>query len=312
MQILDLAVNGFPAPGIESRRADFATFTCVRRHDQTITYIARNYVGTDPRGRAASPNYRGIVLAGTRYSILEDNLVSGNLRAGIFVEGGVYTSIVHNRVGISSDGQPLGNSCGMFLHIGDQRSFGGVNGADAFDNVVAYNTDFGIGRTADGTISMQRNSIYGQRYGAIDAGLDLQSPNVADDTFTAPNKPILFDAYYDAANDRTIVRGRVDSSSGSVYFPFFEIDVYASHALSGAGLPQSEQWLTSRPLDSGTAGHGEFTVEIPGDLRGRYITATNTRSHYVGFAKPPVLSGEGHTRHIMADTSELSEAVQVQ
>jgi hypothetical protein len=110
------------------------------------------------------------------------------------------------------------------------------------------------------------------------------------------------------------VRGRLDSE-GASYFPNFTIHIYASSRLSVWSMPQAERLVAG---DNSAEGHRDFEIIAPGDLRGQWITATNTVAHYIGFAKTPP-STESDAKHPRTEafdspknTSELSDAVSVQ
>ena len=51
-----------------------------------------------------------------------------------------------------------------------------------------------------------------------------------------------------------------------------------------------------------------FQLAVDGDLTGQWITATNTRTHYVGFAKP---EPQGINQGFLTQTSEFSPAIEV-
>src|SRR6185503_6092002 len=206
-----------------------------------------------------------------------DNLISGNRRAGIFLDGGFLALVSQNRIGVNAKGEPLGNGAsGIFLNFS----------ADVEDNIIANNGEWGVCRTQQGEIALRRNSIYGNTSQGIDAGLDNETPNRANDSQGLPNKPVLFSASYDAANNTTVVRGRLDSNLWSSGYPSnYTIEVYASSGLSVWGYPQGETLVAAKSL---TTGHTDFVIAVPGDLRGKFITATHTRGHIIGLAQTPV------------------------
>ena len=67
--------------------------------------ILGNYIGTDPSGVVALPNYRGVVLSGSSpNNLVQSNLVSGNLLQGMSV-GGYSNVVVGNFVGTDATGR---------------------------------------------------------------------------------------------------------------------------------------------------------------------------------------------------------------
>ena len=304
VNVFDLAINGFRGHAIQVDD-DPSSNVCAGVYGNSYPYIEGNYLGTDPRGRTAVPNERGVVVSSTPGIFIEDNLISGNRRAGIFLGAGTYATVEKNRIGINANGEPLGNGAsGVFLDVGGENWQNYGRGAHVEHNVIAYNGEWGVCRTPRGEIAITDNAIYGNLVSGIDVGLDFETPNRADDSRTIPNKPVLVSASYDPVNGTTTVRGRLDSNGVSGYGGWFRIDVYASSGLSVWGYPQGEEMVASRRLDAG--GHTDFEITIPRDLRGKLITATNTRTHIVGWAKP--LS---HTSSVPGDTSEFSNAIEV-
>ena len=299
--ISGLAVNGFPGYGIEVRPGDISCST-----NFPEVRITENYLGTDPRGRLARPNHRGLGLF-TFESQVFNNVISGNHRSGIYVEGGAFHQIAGNRIGIGRLREPLGNGAGIFINMGNQ--FESFIGADITDNVIAYNHGMAIARTRRGEILISRNSIFDNLQQGIDVGIDGMTPQRAGDT-DVPNAPVLFGASYDAARNVTVVRGRIDSEASGNGGPAGgsgrTIEVYASLRLSGWSTPQAEYSAAISPIASG---HQDFEIEVPGDFRGMWITATHNVTHFLGLVRGP--AAETHRELFPGDTSELSNAVTV-
>jgi hypothetical protein len=277
MYVLELAIVNFSGPGIEARRGIYDYPRCPF-FSFPNTVIARNHL---------SGNFRGVTVVGEGYATITDNVISGNRRAGIFTERSSYVEILRNRI--------TGNGAsGIFLHLDNPYA---LQGAVVEENVISGNAEWGIARALTGDARIRKNSIFGNRYLAIDSGLDLETPNRPEDPSAGggvPNKPVLISAQYDPATNKTRVRGRLDSDT-IFGLSAFTLDVYASASLSSAGQAEAEQWLAALALPA-NGGHTDFEMELEGDLRGRYITATNTRVHIVV---------EDH----VFDTSEISNAV---
>lgn len=303
--ISGLAVNGFPGYGIEVRRGDIS---CSGNFPAAL--ITENYLGTDPQGRFAKPNHRGLGIF-TFESQVFGNLIGGNQRSGIYVEDGAFHQIARNRIGVGRDGAHLGNGAGIFVNMGNQ--FESYIGADIAHNVIAYNQGMAIARTRRGEILISRNSIFDNLQQGIDVGVDGMTPQRADDT-DVPNAPVLFGASYDAARNVTIVRGRIDSEAhangGPTSASGRTIEIYASLRLSGWATPQAEYSAAISPI---ATGHQDFEIAVPGDFRGMWITATHNVTHFLGLARrnPRGPSAESHRELFPGDTSELSNAVTV-
>lgn len=292
IDVFDLAINGFPRHAIEAERV---SENCPPGGRFPMTVIMRNFLGTDPHGRNAVPNERGVVIHSSGSTYITDNVISGNRRAGIFAWQGHYALINRNKIGVNAFGEPLGNGAsGMFLNLGGDAEMGGV---DVEHNVIAYNQEWGIARTKAGEVSIHHNSIHDNMFYGIDVDLDFETPNAANDADgRQPNKPDLFAAFYDPVRDVTVVRGQFDSKH--VFAGHFRIDVYASSRLSGWGHAQGETLIAS----SGPLQAGKFEIVAPGDYRGKFITATNNRTHVVGWS---------HMAAVPSDTSEFSNVLLV-
>ncbi|HEX2059738.1 MAG TPA: right-handed parallel beta-helix repeat-containing protein, partial [Thermoanaerobaculia bacterium] len=276
MYVLDLAIVNFSAPGIQAHRGIYDYQRC-EYHLFPNTVIARNHL---------SANDRGIALVAEGYATVADNVIDGNRRAGIFADRFSRADIVRNRV-------TRNGASGIFLNVANPWD---LQAAVVEQNVISGNAQWGIARAFSGDVSIRRNAIFGNGALGIDIGLDLETPNAPSDPHFGPgvpNKPVLLSAVYDTAANKTRVRGRIDSDSLTSWTGF-TLDFYASAAPGDA-----EQWLAALPLPHGGA-HTDFEIEVDGDLRGRFITATNTRMHIM-FWDDPVF-----------DTSELSAAIRVE
>jgi uncharacterized repeat protein (TIGR01451 family) len=296
MEISNLAVNGFAGFGVDVA-PPAATEPCMHL---TIT-VRENYLGTDPRGRIAKPNQRGLGLAFPE-AYVYGNVIGGNRRAGIYITNGSYHAIGGNRIGIGTDGSPLGNGAGIFVDMGYPEAL--WEGADIHENVIAYNDGMAIARTRNGQIWISGNSIFDNLQQGIDVGIDGPTAQRADDK-DVPNAPVLFSATYDAAQNATIVRGRIDSE---VFAHRRYLEIYASARLSVWATPQAEQSVAIAEVQTG---HQDFEVVVPGDLRGKWITATHNAAYFLQLRSPRGIGMESHRGGQPTDTSELSNAVVV-
>lgn len=299
MEISNLAVNGFPGFGIEIRKPVVPAI-CNSEAQFRGAIVRENYLGTDPRGRTAKPNHRGLGIF-SHEAFVYDNVIGGNRRAGIYAQDGFYCDIDGNRIGVGTDGSPLGNGAGIFIDAGFGEYY--PAGGDIAQNVIAYNDGMAIARTRRGEIFISKNSIFDNLQQGIDVDIDGPTAQRADDT-DVPNAPVLFSATYDGSQDATIVRGRIDSE---MYANTRNVEVYASSRLSVWATPQAEQWVATAQLLSG---HEGFEIVVPGDLRGKWMTATYNGLRYVSFIRNPRRIGtQTHRALHPTDTSELSNAV---
>jgi parallel beta-helix repeat protein len=136
------------------------------------------FIGTDPSGALAAPNYQGVLILGSSGNILAGNVISGNLSVGVQVfdnlnvtdPGQVWAlppahasgnQIFGNVIGTDASGTlPLGNQQGVYINdaagnvvtgnvIAGNRTIGvQVLGEAATGNVVANNV---VGTDLSGT-----------------------------------------------------------------------------------------------------------------------------------------------------------------
>ena len=84
-----LSVTGFTDAGIELREDDAA--------------IEASYLGLNPDG-TANGNFHGIRVQGANNAIIDGNVISGNNRAGVFINGGNRNVVINNKIGTDPNG----------------------------------------------------------------------------------------------------------------------------------------------------------------------------------------------------------------
>lgn len=296
MVICGLVINGWAENGISF----FHPFGTNEFLSLNPRVIRNNYIGTDPTGSFAVPNgLRGIASSGGSGQIIH-NVLSGNARSGIYFygpSGSTYThedaAIVGNRIGVKANSdEPLPNGmAGIFL--GPE-----AGGIDVTDNVIGYNLHFGVAVASVTENRILRNRIFGHDIAAIDIGIDGPTPVAQQNPFAPVPIAVLTSARYDAATDSTIVEGHPFASPNYGY----SIELFSS-ALGRADA--------DRYLGTSTPNHDKsfFTMTIPGDLRGKAITATLTRVRSYGWLRGPRTNElwQGMESH----TSELSAPIEV-
>jgi Right handed beta helix region len=270
--VRSMIVRNFPGHGIDARPRARGCFSG----------------GLFVRNSVLSHNERGIVTHGIDASI-RANVIHDHRRAGIFI-GGHYSE-VYNNVVVNN------GATGIFIHANGSSFHGLPPGADVIENIVHGNGEWGIARTNnEALVQMRRNSTIRNGLYGFDVGLDLDTPNRADDRTGVPNKPEMLPSAYLAESDVTIIRGRAPWGA--------DVDLYVSTSLSRHGHAEAEQWLGNT-----TAGeNGQFQATVPGDLRGQWITATVTRSVSLFFAREEGAPTANVVRpHAGSNTSELSD-----
>ena len=296
-QVRGLTVNGFPGAGLFLA----GPHACGDGHLGFLREITRNYLGVDPTGRVAVPNMRGITVDMVEqpnpYSIVETpytisaNVISGNRRSGIFLNRAFATIVFANRIGVAAKTEDRIDNGASGIYVGPPAF-----GTSIVDNVIEYSHDAAISIAAD-DVEVIRNSISHNWQGAIDIGLD--GPNVEHD----PPRPDLSSAHYDAVTNTTIIKGTVTASLRDYFSPILRF--YANDAPRSDGFGEGQYFAgelrTTRP--------GQFTFTATGDLTGKWIAATSTRSSYSGFAT--IARPEVDRFGFESATSEFSRAVEV-
>lgn len=250
LRVSGMAINRFPWNGVViAGGVDAPLWSYTARVDSC-------FIGTDPTGRIARPNVRGIVVDGDATLAVYDSIVSGNLRSGVFLWQTEGALLGGNRIGVDAAGLPMGNGAsGVFLRRGSM---------DLGMNVIAHNRDFGVA-LSPGTTFRTTASIHSNAAGGIDWNLDGPT-RAGRESQNLPNAPVIASATYDASTNRTIVTGtlRIDRPLGQLY----QLLVY-----SNANTAQGERIEYPYIAVPATTGTHEWTATLQGDLRGRILTA---------------------------------------
>ena len=142
------------------------------RLDAHHTNVSNNYIGTTPRGTTAIGNGTDGVTVLGRVSTVDSNVISGNMRAGVFVTGSHLAGnsvISRNKIGTDVFGATaIANQTGVLVrstgtHIAENLISGNsdsgiwIVGADASRNTVRDNN---IGLDGSGTVALP-NGVFG-------------------------------------------------------------------------------------------------------------------------------------------------------
>jgi hypothetical protein len=296
-EIRGLAITNFPQNGILA--------TGDNPCNASLT-IDGNTIGVSPDGLRAAPNERGISVNGRLGMLVHDNVIGGNLRSGIFIATGGYSTIENNRIGLTAGGSPMPNGASG-IYVSADTSWTHMNA-----NTIANHQDFGMAMAAEARTTFRKNILFGNRTYAIDRGLDYESADSDDDTRRVPNRPHLTVATYDAASGKTHLEGTLRMHCNPCD-P--SIDLFASDGLAPNGTPQAQRFageMTAVPSGSGSFA---LQLDLPGDLRGQLFTATVTRlPHFDGFSlsSPAVAPAQVYDPDVVYGSSELSPAIQAQ
>lgn len=228
--------------------------------------IAGNYLGVDPTGTQAMPNGSRGVMITSGYAQIHDNVLSGNVRSGIYFWG-PQAQIQRNRIGVAAASDaPLPNGAsGIFIGTHPR----GTGASTVSDNVIAYSGHFGVALAADSVTTVGANRIFRNFHGGIDIKLD--GPTVdfpSGGSPSVPATPTITRAVFDG--EATIIEGFgvIGGAAGSAVSRPLAVGLYANTEVDRDGFAEGEQFIGEATV----GGDLKFWLRVPGDLRGRWIT----------------------------------------
>lgn len=248
-------------PAYDPKTCSFTTLVTPAYEYRNVAEIGHNYIGTDPTGRAAAPNFRGIAGDGADGFDIHDNIVSGNVASGIHLTDPSHTGIHDNFIGIAADGEPLGNGASGIYASASGSLYAQLLRIDR--NVIAFNKHWAIDLGLPGNIEFASNRIYGNQLTAIGA---FNTLGVSDQVF-------IDGAVFDPTTGMTAVHGHF-VNRGFEPLQSGTVTLFRSFGLGLAGYGEAESPIGSAPVTQS----GAWDFRYPGDLTGRYVTAIVTTS----------------------------------
>jgi hypothetical protein len=247
--------------------------------------IQGNLIGTDVAGIHAFANAHGIIIsdAGTSGNLVGGsqpegrNLISGNLYAGVRIEGQAADNLVQgNSIGPDiQGGKAIGN--GRYgIEIAAGASYNLIGGAPAqAGNQIAFNKQGGVAVGAGVGNGILGNSIFENARLGIDLWPEGVNANDAGDTDTGPNNrqnfPILSAVILGSST--MTVTGSLNSRPGGSYL----IQFFANAINDPTGYGEGEVFLGSTNVVTDGYGNAAFTVTFNRAPGGRdQVTATAT------------------------------------
>jgi len=217
--------------------------------------VAGNFIGTDVTGTVALGNGQDGVkiwwaanqrIGGSNPG--EGNLISGNDRWGVFIQGAEASSnlVQGNCIGTDVSGtEALGNG-GHGVYITSGARSNAIGGDAASGNLIAWNAGPGVAVVGEDTNGnrIQANSIYDNGGLGIDLGDDGPTPNAPTLGIGTPspwqNYPVIAAALVGAS---TNVIGTLDSPPSAEY----TLDFYANTAADPSGFSAAPSSTLSSP-----------------------------------------------------------------
>jgi RHS repeat-associated protein len=263
--------------------------------------IQGNLIGTDLTGTRVIGNSLGVqvysgqaLIGGTGPG--EGNVIGGSSDTGIVMGNRPpsYVEVKGNKIGIGLDGvTPVPNRDGIriFIHNSGVPLGGLESGAG---NTIAFNQRHGVNflywdngsRWVGSWGRVLGNQIYGNGGMGISHRYDSPIINDSGDANSghpdySQNHPVITGVTF--GNGVTIVRGTLDTIKPQNCL----IEIFANRVMDTTGYGEGEQLLTALY----PAADGTFEAVIPGDLSGKYLTATATRMVWET-GDPPLNSSE--------------------
>lgn len=271
VEISGLAIGGFPGNGVHG-----GTGTVLNVHDC--------YIGVDPTGRQASPNGSRGISGSLMTGWIENNVIGGNVRSGVFFMGSPATgpTIRGNRIGVAAhDDTPIGNGAsGIFV-----ADFYGYYAYPTIEENVIANNAIGIALTANAPMIILGNTIRNNAQSGIDIGLDGPTesvPGVPGVYGGVIPPPVILSATYQ--DGITTIRGY------SLAADRRQVLLYANTTLEPGGYAEGEQYLGITPLQYSE--NTNFTFQYAGDLRGKYINGSSYGVTWWGYDEYSYTSSE--------------------
>ena len=283
--IQGLAINGFGKGGNSPGRG-----ILVQTNNNTIQ---DNYIGIDLSGTTAVGNtLSGITIQSStqnnspNFTVITDNIISGNGVAGIFVARAAATDIkiTANFIGTDFTGtMPLGNEGDGILILDRDANNNVIGGTAAGDkNLIANNKGSGIEIIAGSGYTIQGNRIFNNKRLGIDliGNTGVTSNDVGDaDTGSnnLQNYPVL------TSVSGNTVSGILNSTPNAN----FRVEFFANTSYDPAGAGQGETFIGFKDVVTDSAGNA------------------NINFAYTPVAGKPVLAATA-TNKTTGDTSEFS------
>jgi Ca2+-binding RTX toxin-like protein len=239
--------------------------------------VQGNVIGTDPAGTNAVPNQVGVRVDNSSLNLIEDNLISGNLQAGIAVIQSDSTQIVANRLGVDTGGaSALANGIGIAL---TDAEFTFIRG-----NLISGNTTHGISLSG-GTL---HSNIEGNFIG-LESGGQGAVPNLKHGIFIEQNSDFNTIGGADEST-RNVISGNgengitVNASNGNLFLGnYIGLDFEGSFAVPnlahGVSIENNSQTNiiggpddTARNIISGNGSYGVSVVSSNDNrILGNYV-----------------------------------------
>jgi CSLREA domain-containing protein len=283
----------------------------------SATTVQGNFIGTDVTGTVALPNSDyGVNVFATNGSVVggltatpgapPGNLISGNGRAGVNVQGVSSTLIQGNIIGTDATGtQSLGNHQQGILIVDNggtpshDNTIGGTAAGAA--NIIAFNGDgtcdfFGAGVVVRSNPGNINNAILGNSiFSNFGLGIQLEiagapdcviNPNDNGDVDTGANNlqnyPVLTSVKINGGS--TTIMGSLNSHANTIY----RLEFFSNTVVDPSGFGEGQTFIGSTNVTTDGSGNIAFNIVVPQVAFAVTATATDPNGNTSEFSAAAV------------------------
>ncbi len=267
----------------------------------TNILLDQNFVGTNVSGTLAIPNTTNFYGTAGVYAwrsmtlTLQENLISGNAKYGVFLQEVTYASLVGNKVGTDADGQNgLGNGRvasattdrdGITLQDSEHVTIGGPDAADR--NLISHNGRAGVFIDRSDHNVIQNNYIGTDAAGTGDLGNGDDTGGVAN---AAAGIYVVDGSDHNVIQDNHIAYNYIGVRfSGNPDAPYLYLPPMSNAVMTNTIIHSDQYGVSSRATHRNTA---PYVTPATGDnvFQSNVITDSSSVGVYNWGASPHIVA----------------------
>ncbi|MEO8959710.1 MAG: right-handed parallel beta-helix repeat-containing protein [Rudaea sp.] len=277
-------------------------------------HIRNNYIGVDATGTVALPNGRNGVFAdaGSTATVVEENLISGNLGDGVVVADNIagIGSVRNNGIGVGVGNVALGNLGNGVRVSGASRGLtvGGQYPLSIFFDQPSIANNAGAGVMIEDSALVDAGGGIANNAGlAIDLAPGGANPNDDQDADIGANEllnhPLISAAIPDPVTGGGRILGTLNSNPGiTVEIRFYLSDACDPSGIGGGQHPlRNGQFPISTSVTTDAQGNASFDLQVANLPSGGFLTALTRRATLIPGVVAFIVSEFSPCRLIDAD-----------